>query len=59
VDWTLGDGSTLTLLANLGDAPVALAGAVEGRVLWREGVASDDSLAPWTVVFTLQDGGAK
>ncbi len=58
IDWTLGEGSRLTLLANLSDAPVALAGATEGRVLWREGVATDDSLAPWTVVFALQDAGA-
>lgn len=40
VRWTLGDGSVLTLLANLGDAPLAGAGTPSGegpsmRLLWR------------------------
>ena len=56
VDWTLGDGSVLTLLANLSDKPIPLAGAAAGRVIWQEGVASDESLAPWTRLFTLSDG---
>ncbi len=56
VDWTLGDGSALTLLANLGAAPVA-ASAAEGRVLWQEGTPTPREFAPWTVVFTLCDGG--
>ncbi len=59
VDWTLGDKSTLTLLANLSDAPVALAGPVEGRPIWREGTAAAESLAPWAVVLTLRDGGQR
>ena len=58
VDWTLGDGSVLTLLANLSAAPVA-SSAVEGRVLWREGEVTPQELAPWTVVFTLRDGGER
>lgn len=55
VDWTLGDRSVLTLLANLSGAPVA-ASAAEGRMLWQEGRATENELAPWTVVFTLGEG---
>ena len=58
VDWTLGDGSLLTLMANLSAAPVA-GSAVEGRVLWREGEATPQKLAPWTAVFILRDGGKR
>ena len=58
VDWTLGDGSALTLMANFSAAPVA-APAVEGRVLWQEGEATPQELAPWTAIFTLREGGER
>jgi len=62
VSWTLGDGSVLVLHANLSDtafAPVAL--PVEGRI-WTEGGVADQTLGPWTCVFTLTEpdgSGAK
>ncbi len=56
VEWRLGDRSMLTLLANLSDKPIPLAGAAAGRVIWQEGVASAESLAPWSVFFSLSDG---
>ena len=58
VDWTLGDGSALTLMANLSVASVA-AQAAEGRVIWQEGETTPQGLAPWTVVFTSRDGGER
>ncbi len=56
VEWRLGDRSMLTLLANLSDKPIPLAGPAAGRVIWEEGVATGESLAPWTALFTLIDG---
>ena len=58
VDWTLGDGSTLTLMTNLSDTPV-VAPVAEGRVIWKEGDATLQGLAQWTAVFTLSDGGER
>ncbi len=58
VDWTLGDGSALTLMANLSAAPVA-APAAEGRVIWQEGETPPQRLAPWTAVFTLSEGAKR
>jgi maltooligosyltrehalose trehalohydrolase len=55
VDWMLGDGSVLTLMANLSAASIA-ATAAEGRVIWQEGETMPQWLAPWTVVFTSRDG---
>jgi maltooligosyltrehalose trehalohydrolase len=55
VEWLLGDGSLLTLVANLNAAPVE-AYDPEGRRLWLEGSVDGGRLAPWTVLFSLKDG---
>jgi 1,4-alpha-glucan branching enzyme len=57
VTWRLGDGSALTLVANLG--PVATAAPAQsntGRILWGRNVNAA-TLPPWTVVWTLAEAG--
>jgi len=60
VQWILGDGSVLTLLANLGRE--AAAGGFErppGRVLYAtsgEAGASEGGLPPWSAVWCLTEG---
>ena len=54
VRWKLGDGSMLTVLANLSIQNALSIGSLEGRVLWREGASRmDRELGPWSVVWTL------
>jgi maltooligosyltrehalose trehalohydrolase len=59
VQWTLGDGTVLTLLANLG--PEAQPGGFEkppGRVLYATGEeagAAESALPPWSVVWCLTE----
>ncbi len=56
VSWTLGDGSRLTLIANL--APERLDGVErggEGRQLWVEGRVEDRGLGPWSLVWSLSE----
>jgi maltooligosyltrehalose trehalohydrolase len=56
VQWALGDGARLRLVANLGDE--RLAGIVlSGRLLWAFGVAGDNSIAPWGIAWSLADAG--
>jgi malto-oligosyltrehalose trehalohydrolase len=50
VEWRLGDGSTLLLLANCSNQAAARGAPLEGRVI--EGEAGE-TLAPWSVVFAL------
>ena len=54
VVWTLGDGSRLTLTANLGGEPVAGVDLGEGHILWAEGEARPGFLGPWTALFRLE-----
>jgi malto-oligosyltrehalose trehalohydrolase len=60
VDWRLGDGARLTLLANLSDEPVICSGPGTRNpgpeaVLYATEVQPDaDRLAPWSVVWYLQ-----
>jgi maltooligosyltrehalose trehalohydrolase len=54
VCWLLGDGSELSLIANLGTARLEGPIAVEGKELWRQGAASAEGIDPWTVVFSLR-----
>lgn len=53
--WRLGDGSTLSLLANLGDSTQPTLGRPSGRLLYttRPGIEEDGDLPPWTVLFYL------
>lgn len=54
VTWTLGDGSVLTLFANLNDKPLnAMPDLPEGKRLWTEGDVSDEGLGPWSLVWAL------
>jgi len=51
--WALGDGSVLSLYANLSDQPVDGMHVKEGRQLWCEGSRSGDTLGPWSVVVNM------
>jgi maltooligosyltrehalose trehalohydrolase len=52
VRWRLGDGSLLSLAANLTDAPLTSQVATGEKLLWRTGVADNLSLAPWDVIWS-------
>lgn len=59
VDWLLGDGSRLTLLANMGANPVAAPVRPPGRLLYAthgelEGRLASGILPPWTVAWFLK-----
>ena len=51
--WSLADGATLTLAANLADAPFAGARRAGGRQLLATTDAVGDEWPPWYVVWTL------
>jgi malto-oligosyltrehalose trehalohydrolase len=53
--WRLGDGSTLSLMANLGDGIQPIMGRPSGRLLYtsRPGVEESSELPSWTVLFYL------
>ncbi|NVO16269.1 MAG: malto-oligosyltrehalose trehalohydrolase [Rhodoplanes sp.] len=57
VAWRLG-GATLRLLANLSADPLDGVEAPAGRQIWCEGAVQMVGFAPWTVVWTLDDGSA-
>lgn len=55
VTWRLGDGSALTLVANLGRAATATpARSTADRILWGRNVNAA-TLPPWTVIWTLAE----
>lgn len=53
VEWRLGQGKVLTLLANLHDEPLDGVELWRGRHLWLEGFATGTTLEPWSVVWSL------
>ena len=53
VDWTLGDGSVLTLVANLSSDPFNGINVWRQDHLWLEGYASGETLDGWSAVFSL------
>lgn len=53
VEWILGDGSVLTLLANLGAEPVDNVAIREEGHIWLEGSANGNILGGWTALFRL------
>jgi 1,4-alpha-glucan branching enzyme/maltooligosyltrehalose trehalohydrolase len=57
VAWRLGDGSRLTLLANLGEDPVTLAEPAAGALLYATGDAPKKTLPPWSAAFFLAEIG--
>lgn len=54
VTWTLGDGSILSMIANLSDEPVSGLDLWSSDHLWLEGFATGDTLDPWSVIFSLK-----
>jgi hypothetical protein len=52
VDWQL-NGGRLTLLANFSDEPIDNVAPWEGEILWIEGAATQTTLEPWSVVWSL------
>jgi hypothetical protein len=63
VDWRLGDGSRLTLLANLQPAPAAVHVIPQGRCLYRlpEDFPPDmphGQLPAWSVAWYLEEAPA-
>lgn len=62
--WTLGDGSRLTLVANMSDDPAAKPPAMpDGRLLYATAGADsrhlDRDLPPWTVEWFIAEGPAR
>ncbi len=59
VRWTLGDGSTLTLLSNLGNDPLGGLGDATGNLLYatENAIKEDGSLSAWSVAWYLEAGG--
>jgi malto-oligosyltrehalose trehalohydrolase len=53
VQWRLGDGSLLTMIANLSPEPVDDIELWTEDHLWLEGFAAGNTLAPWSVVVRL------
>lgn len=55
VHWTLGDGSDMCLIANLSSSAFGEIDIPTAGHLWLEGTATDKSLGPWSVLFTLSE----
>lgn len=63
VDWTLGDGGRLTLLANLNLHPVDDLPRVGARCVYAQGrdaerLAAAGRLPPWSAAWYIESGGA-
>jgi maltooligosyltrehalose trehalohydrolase len=54
VNWTLGDGSQLSMVANLSAEPYNGINVWGSDHLWLEGFATGETLEGWSVVFTLK-----
>jgi malto-oligosyltrehalose trehalohydrolase len=64
VHWRMGDGSQLTLLANLSDQATTVSELPPGRVLFMapeatRTIAIGDALPPWSVVWSLENAAAQ
>ena len=61
VQWPMGDGSLLTLLANLGPEPLPGFQAAPGRLLYATPGATDDEriLPSWSVAWYLRSDGER
>jgi malto-oligosyltrehalose trehalohydrolase len=57
VEWRMGDGSLLSLVANLGPEAVSTDLDAPGRTLWRTPAAEREGgrLAPWSVAWLLEE----
>ena len=58
VVWHVGDDATLVLQANLKATPQSGFDGGDGRLIWVEGGADGEVLAPWSVRWTIADHGA-
>jgi maltooligosyltrehalose trehalohydrolase len=56
VQWTLGDGTSLRLIANLGNQRIRNINP-RGRRLWSTEIRSDNSLDPWGIIWSLTGAG--
>jgi maltooligosyltrehalose trehalohydrolase len=54
VQWMLGDGARLNLLANLSDRRLPIAIESRGRTIWSDN-ANPSSIAAWGVVWTIDE----
>ena len=57
VSWRLGDGSRLSVIANLSDHPLTGGPRPSGRVVWSEGEIDSQQahLKPWSVVWRISE----
>jgi malto-oligosyltrehalose trehalohydrolase len=53
VSWTLGDGTSLKLLANVGSEPLEGISPPQGRVIFSTGEMKDGNLAAWSVIWSI------
>jgi maltooligosyltrehalose trehalohydrolase len=58
VEWRLGDGSTLRLLANVSDAEAEAAKPVGQTLFASSAEAATGALGPWSVLWTLDERSA-
>ncbi len=61
VDWSLGQGDILHLLANLTDRPVPVVGRASGRMIFAthpniRAATKRNELAPWSITWLLERG---
>ena len=56
VQWTLGDGSLLTLATNLSAKPLDVAHRTGVREIFSNGSVEDGRLGAWSVVWSLHGG---
>jgi maltooligosyltrehalose trehalohydrolase len=56
VRWKMGDGSRLTLAANLSVEPLAGIPKAQGRQIFSVGSSRDSGLGAWSIAWSLQNG---
>ena len=54
VEWQLGQGRKLQLIANLQATATALTQPLQGTVIWTEGGLDDQMLGPWSVIWSVR-----
>jgi malto-oligosyltrehalose trehalohydrolase len=58
VEWDL-NGGRLMLMANLSDEPIDNVEPWQGEILWIEGAATQATMEPWSVVWSLNESKAE
>jgi malto-oligosyltrehalose trehalohydrolase len=59
VQWIMGDGAELVLLANLKEEASGPVAAPAGRTLWSEGSLRNGRLGPWSAIWMLRTEDAR